>query len=67
MTIDANSATWRAVKAWAEQEIENARGRLETRALPIEDTDYERGAIGKLRDLLALTNTKHLNDSADAE
>lgn len=56
--IDPNSQTWRAVKAWAEGRRERSRSALEAQALPASDTEFERGKIAAVRELLALAEPK---------
>lgn len=52
--IDPHSATWLAVKAEIDKELETARTRLETRGLPVADTEHQRGRIAALKDIAAL-------------
>ena len=56
MKIDPHSATWKAIAEDARQRIEDAHSRLESRGLPIADTEFERGRIKALRDILALAD-----------
>lgn len=56
--IDENSETWRDVKAWAEKRIGNSRNAVEARGLPPEDTEFERGRISALRELMNLAAPK---------
>lgn len=51
--IEPHSPTWRAVVAWAEEQIEQAQRRLEAHGLTEAVTEYERGKIAALRRLLA--------------
>lgn len=50
--IDPNSATWQAVKAHADKEIEASRVRLEAQGYLA--TEFERGLIAAYRDILRL-------------
>lgn len=54
MTIDRQSLTWRQVEAWTRAEIQHARDRLERRNLDERSSDFDRGRIAALRDLLAM-------------
>jgi hypothetical protein len=53
--IEPHSRTWRAVKEWAEARLTSSRSTLEAAGLPREETEYERGRISALRELLGLT------------
>lgn len=53
--IDPHSPTWIAVRKTAEQMIEADRGALEARGLPDTDTEFHRGRISALKEVLALT------------
>ena len=52
--IETSSQTWIAVRKAAEQMIEADRVALEARGLPEPDTEYLRGHIAALKDVLAL-------------
>lgn len=52
--IDTRSATWRAVKEEIARRIEGDRSWLEARTLPESETQFIRGRIAALRDILAL-------------
>lgn len=56
--IDVHSATWRAVKADAEEAIAYARKRLEQPGLPLPETEHERGRIAALNHILALAEPR---------
>lgn len=58
LSIDPHSETWAAVKKFAETEIEFARNRLERQGADPLTTEYERGRIKTLRDLLALATPR---------
>ena len=53
--IEATSQTWIAVRKAAEGMIEVDRSALEARGLPDVDTEYLRGRIAALKDVLDLT------------
>lgn len=61
LKVDPYSETWRAVSAHVEETIEHARTKLETRNLSASETEWHRGRIAGLRELLKL------RDSKDAE
>jgi len=48
--------SWDRVRSHSEKEIEKARDRLETRGLSEADTEFERGRIKALREVLALAD-----------
>jgi hypothetical protein len=52
--LDTTSQTWRALERWALNEIEMHHRRLEQPDTPQNFTDYLRGRIGTLRELIAL-------------
>ena len=52
-TIDTDSPTWRAVKAWAEERLAFRRQLLEATGTPIDETENHRGAVEELNSLLA--------------
>lgn len=56
--IDVHSPTWAAVKAHAEKEIAAAQAELEAHGLKPRRTEYLRGRISTLRDLLAIVQAK---------
>lgn len=62
--IDIHSLTWRSVEAWAEDEISQTHERLEQTGLTQQATEYERGRIAALRDLLRLKEPPHLPEPA---
>jgi hypothetical protein len=53
--IDPHSRTWRAVKDWAEARLTSSRSTIEAVGMPPLETEYERGRIAAMRELLALT------------
>jgi len=53
--IDVTSPTWRSIQKWAEEEIENIHLDLETPQLDPDETEYLRGKIAALRNLIDLT------------
>ncbi len=63
--IDQHSTTWQSVVKHAEATIESARKRLEMQSLGPTETEYERGRIKALRDLLALTQPQVQIPSTD--
>lgn len=65
--IDEHSQTWKAVKRWAEQEIAMSQGKLEQPGFDAVATENERGAIKRLRTLLALAGTDAPAEIPDTE
>jgi hypothetical protein len=63
--IEKTSATWAAVCAWAEQEIEHARAILESHGHGIEETEFRRGRVSVLKELLGLPDRRHVVPKAD--
>lgn len=58
--IDPDSATWRAVREWAEGRLRMQRAQLEQRGLPADETEACRAAIEELEALLKLTQPSRL-------
>lgn len=56
--IDTNSSTWLFVKKTAEEMIARAQRELEVRGTAPDATEFERGRIKALRDILALADPK---------
>ena len=56
--IDPGSPTWRAIEAWANDQIEEARRALETPSTTPDLTEQLRGSIYALRALMALRAPK---------
>lgn len=52
--IPEHDPVWVQVRDWARGELKQARARLELRGLSEADTEFERGKVDVLRDLLAL-------------
>lgn len=52
--IDINSATWVVVKRWTEGQIAQAQTALELRSTGPVDTEFWRGRVSALRELLRL-------------
>lgn len=52
MAINTTSDTWTAVREHCTTEIESARKRLEAKGF--QDTEFERGRIAALRDVMKL-------------
>lgn len=52
--IETESATWQAVKAWAEKEIKEALEMLAEAGLGPIQTEFERGRLRTARSALAL-------------
>ena len=52
--IDRQSATWRAVATWAGKELATASEANEATGLPTAETEYLRGRIAAVRELMAL-------------
>lgn len=63
--IDTNSSVWRDLRKHAETEIEAARLRLETPSMSAIETEFERGIVKALRDVLALAKPKVVIPSTD--
>lgn len=63
--IDPNSATWSAVKALAESTVVDACARLESPGTPIGETEFERGRIWAMRELLRLETPRMPIPSTD--
>ena len=59
-TIEVDSSTWRAVKAWVERERETTRAQLEAPGLDQATTEFHRGRLANLRALLAEAEPKIL-------
>lgn len=55
MDIDKTSPTWRSISKWAEEEIANTQLDLETPQLDPNETEFLRGKIAALRNLIDLT------------
>jgi hypothetical protein len=53
--FDPHGLMWRGLKAAIEAEIETQRGMLESPQLDATDTEFVRGRIRALRDILALS------------
>lgn len=56
--IDIHSATWAAVKAHADKEIEKSRNRMERAGLEPVATEFERGRVRAMREILSLTEPR---------
>lgn len=52
--IDPSSRTWRAIRAWAEKGLKRSRDAIETPGYGTMETEFERGRIAALRELVAL-------------
>lgn len=52
--LDPNSQSWLHVRSRAEEELAEAREDLEGRGLPDVETEFLRGRISALKDILAL-------------
>ncbi|WP_022727231.1 hypothetical protein [Fodinicurvata sediminis] len=59
--IDTASATWDGVKEWGEAQLERSRSTLEAPGTSPIDTEYQRGRVAALRDLLALPRRSELD------
>ncbi|MEM7709192.1 MAG: hypothetical protein AAF264_00225 [Pseudomonadota bacterium] len=66
MTIEPHSATWRAIAREANQRIASAQKALEARNLPAAETEFERGRIKALRDILGLVKPQPVTPEQDA-
>lgn len=66
--IDEQSATWRAVQAWAEGRLASSRATLEAPGTPLDMTENHRGRIAVLKELLRLPKPSRIPShySADA-
>lgn len=61
--IEKGSDTWHAVKTWATEELEIARGKCEEPGLPSIETEAARARVQTLRELLKLAEDKpHIPD-----
>jgi hypothetical protein len=63
--IDFSSSTWQAVKEHADAAIENARLRLETSGLSAAETEFQRGRIKAMKDILAMAEPRPAIPSTD--
>lgn len=54
MDIEIHSATWRAIDAWADSALDEARAALEMRGLDPAESEHLRGRIAALRELQGL-------------
>lgn len=65
--IEPTSATWEAVTIWAEREIVSALDAIVARGLGPVETEYLRGRVATLRDILALPQpvTSFVTDQDD--
>ena len=69
MRIDIYSPTWRRIEAWATAELEDARAVVETPAVDQTFTEFTRGRIAVLKQVLALagepTTPDHSAENAE--
>lgn len=65
--IETDSSTWRAVKAWAESRLESARATCEAHGHDLAETEFQRGRISALRELLGQPKQNIPTNSATAE
>lgn len=56
--IETDSRTWRAVTAWADKRMTSSRAAIESPGLGPVDTEYERGRLAAVRELLKLAEPK---------
>lgn len=63
--IDPHSTTWTDVKAMAEKVIDDASARVEAPGTPIGETEFERGRIWAMRELLRLERPRAPIPSTD--
>jgi hypothetical protein len=56
--IEAESLTWKAVKSWAEKQIESTQALLERPGSPHDETERARGGLAALRQLVKLAEPK---------
>lgn len=56
--LDPTSPTWAAVKAKADDTIETARQRLSTRGFSQLNSEYERGRIAAMKELLDMAKPR---------
>lgn len=61
-SIDIHSATWSRVRDWAEEQLAIERESLEFPGVSEREADQCRGAIEKLKSLLALADTTRAGD-----
>jgi len=66
MSIDKGSSTWDAIQEYAKKQIDASHQMLEMRDLDQVETQFERGRIRALRDLLALVEPRPVIPSTDA-
>lgn len=64
--IETSSPTWRAVKGWAEERLDASRTAIEPHGVAPERTEYERGRIAALRELLQLPEPRKLSQPPSA-
>lgn len=67
MKIEPDSATWRAVKAWAEARLSASRAANEARGLDPQKTEFERGRIALAKELLRLPEPSKINPAHSAD
>lgn len=65
MSIDPHNQTWLAVKAHAGKAMEKARDRLEATGTDLAATEYQRGYIRAMRDVLALAEPRQVIPDSD--
>lgn len=58
--IETDSRTWRVVHAWAERQLMSSRLTLESIGYPPEQTEYLRGRIAAMKELLKLPEPKKI-------
>lgn len=59
--IDFNSLTWRAIEAWANEKIDEARTVIEARATDQITTEFERGRLNLAQEILELDPAKSVS------
>lgn len=58
MSIEPHSETWRTLAAEVEKQLAQAKGQLESPGLDHETTQFERGRIAAMKQILALATPR---------
>lgn len=65
--IDPDSATWKAVTAWAQERLGTSRATLEQTGTPLDKTEHHRGRVAALNELLKLPTPSTINPAHSGE
>lgn len=65
--IDTESPSWKAIAAWAEGRLSASRAAIEAHGLDLQQTEYQRGRIAMLRELLKLPTPNRIDPAHSAE